>query len=209
MLILEAQYFPSIAYFVALANAKEVTIDTYEHFEKQTYRNRCTIVGANGSLDLTIPIQHTKLKIPMNDVQIDYRQKWLNTHWRAIQSAYGKAPFFDFYSVYIEDELKREYNGLLELNKALLTLCLKLLQLDVKVLWSEKYVEPDANGITDFRSFVHPKKQLAELSGFQPKAYTQIFGSEFVPNMSILDLLFCEGPNALEIIKQSGELHKN
>lgn len=209
MLILEAQYFPSVAYFVALANADKVVIDTCEHFEKQTYRNRCTIVGANGPLNLTIPIQHTKLKIPMKDVLIDYKQKWLNTHWRAIQSAYGKAPFFDYYAFYIEEELKQEYSGLMELNKALLTLCLKLLQLDVRIEWSENYIEPNEVGIIDFRSFIHPKKQIAELSGFKPEMYTQIFGNEFVPNMSILDLLFCEGPNALEIIRRSGVLIKN
>ncbi len=207
--ILETQYFPSIAYFVLLAHAEEVYIEAFENFEKQTYRNRCEILGANGVHRLTVPVYSANSKIKIQSVAIDHHQKWTNNHWRSIQSAYGKAPFFDYYAEYLKSELFKSQNSLFNLNRSLLTLCLKLINLPIKLNSTEKYELNTSEDIFDGRSLVHPKKSLETLSWFRPTSYYQIFGRNFVPNLSILDLLFCMGPDTLMVLKESGVLLKN
>lgn len=201
--LIESQYFPNLAYFNVLSRAGEVIVDVHEHYEKQTFRNRTVINGANGPLNLSIPVQHHHPKMVMNEVQVDFRQKWVNTHWRAIQSAYGKAPFFDYYADYFKDIVYSGADDLLSYNKSILSLCLKLLQLDTKLSYSDNYFETVPNDFEDYRSVIHPKKKQGNMAGFEPKVYTQIFGTDFVPNLSVLDVLFCEGPNALEFVKSA------
>jgi|TARA_B100000965_G_C19601644_1_gene763095 hypothetical protein len=207
--LIETQYMPSVAYFTLLCHAEEVFIEVNENFEKQTYRNRCEILTSHGTQRLTVPVHSANSKIPIRNMQIDHRQKWINNHWRAIQSAYGKAPFFEYYSTYFENELKKEKKHLIELNQSLLTLCLRLLQLNVSIEFTKKFELTPAKGILDARSAVHPKKPLESMTWFQPKEYYQMFGKNFVPNLSILDLLFCVGPDALMVLKQSGVFLKN
>lgn len=202
-ILIESQYFPSIAYFSLLAKAEEVHLDVHEHFEKQSYRNRTHIIGANQVQSLSIPVSHAGRKTPIHELQIDYTQKWMNNHWRAIQSAYGKAPFFDFYGGYFKDEFQIKHEELLSLNQSLLTLCLKLLKLKIKLIETDIYKKTPPEGVIDFRSNIHPKKSLDTLTWFQPEPYHQIFGKDFVPNMSILDLLFCTGPDALDVLYRS------
>lgn len=202
-ILLTSHYFPSIAYFALIDKADEVMIDVSENYEKQSFRNRAVIYGANGPLNLTIPIQHLKYKMPTDQVQVDFKQKWVNTHWRAIQSAYGKAPFYDYYADYFKDIVYSEAPLLLSYNQQILTICLKLLQISPKLSYSDKYFLEAPDGFIDHRAAIHPKKAKGNLAGFDPKPYTQIFGNNFVPNLSILDLLFCEGPNAMTIIRGS------
>lgn len=208
-ILIESQYLPSIAYFTLIANSDEVFIETNENFEKQSYRNRCEIIGSNKVQNLSIPVHHGGRKIAIKELTIDYKQKWSNNHWRAIQSAYGKAPFFDFYGDYFEQEIKAGYATLFELNSRLLTLCLKLLKLKPSFSELSKYSKYAPEGVIDFRSLVHPKKTIDTLTWFKPKPYHQIFGKDFVPNMSILDLLFCMGPDALEVLYHSGVMIEN
>ncbi|MFY0593999.1 WbqC family protein [Roseivirga sp.] len=202
--LLESQYLPSVAYFSLLIRANTVYIEANEYFEKQSYRNRCHIIGANKIQSLSIPVHHGGKKILMTDLAIDYKQKWMNNHWRAIQSAYGKAPFFDFYGDYIKDVFETNPGKLFDFNQTLLTLCLKLLRTKVEILNTESYQKMPPNDVIDMRSCIHPKKSLDSLTWFRPEPYHQIFGKDFVPNMSILDLLFCTGPDALDILYQSG-----
>ena len=97
-------YFPSIQYVKALLKAKDATFTLESNYQKQTYRNRCSIYGANGKLNLTIPIQHTKRDGRQKDkvVKIMWEENWQKLHWRSLSSAYRSSPFFEFY----EDELK-------------------------------------------------------------------------------------------------------
>lgn len=208
-ILIESQYLPSVAYFTLIAQSDEVFIEANENFEKQSYRNRCEIIGPNKIQKLSIPVHHGGRKIPIKELTIDYKQKWSNNHWRAIQSAYGKAPFFDFYGDYFEQEIKADYPTLFKLNSSLLTLCLKLLKLKPSLNELPEYSKIPPTGIIDFRSQIHPKKSLDSLAWFQPKAYHQIFGKDFVPNMSILDLLFCMGPDAEQILYRSSAIIKN
>ncbi|MBO3699265.1 WbqC family protein [Roseivirga sp. E12] len=208
-ILIESQYLPSVAYFVLLSHCEEAFIEGNENFEKQSYRNRCEIIGSNKVQSLSLPVHHGGRKVLIKDLTIDYKQKWSNNHWRAIQSAYGKAPFYDYYADYFESEIKANYSTLYQLNSRLLTLCLKLLKLDVKLAETSEYSKSPPEGLLDFRSHIHPKKSLDSLTWFKPQAYHQIFGKDFVPNMSILDLLFCMGPDALEVLYNSGVMNKN
>ncbi len=208
-ILIETQYFPSIAYFTLLAHCDQLYIEVNENFEKQSYRNRCEIIGSNSIQSLSVPVHHGGRKVPIRDITIDYKQKWSNNHWRAIQSAYGKAPFFDYYAPYFEQEFKANYATLFKLNSQLLTLCLKLLKLKLSPKVLQEYSKNAPEGIIDFRSQIHPKKSLDSLTWFKPKVYHQIFGKDFVPNMSILDLLFCMGPDTLEVLHSSSVINKN
>lgn len=208
-ILIESQYLPCVAYFTLLTHSEVVFIETNENFEKQSYRNRCEIIGSNKVQSLSIPVHHGGRKVPIKALTIDYKQKWSKNHWRAIQSAYGKAPFFDFYADYFEQEYQANHATLFELNSSLLTLCLRLLKLKLSFGELSKYSKESPDGVIDFRSEVHPKKSLDSLTWFQPKAYHQIFGKDFVPNMSIIDLLFCMGPDALEVLYRSGVMIEN
>lgn len=202
-ILLDLQYLPSVAYFVAIKKAEEVWIETQQNFVKQSYQNRCTILGANGIQSLSVPVNHRSRKIPIRELTIDYKQKWMNTHWRALQSAYGKSPFFDYYSDEVKSIIQSKADSLYEINWQLMTLCLKYLQIDTPVYLTEQYEKEPKTGVTDLRSKIHPKKSLSELSWFQPQPYHQIFGNNFVPNLTILDVLFCEGPMAGSVLEQS------
>lgn len=208
-ILIEQQYFPSVAYFTLLSHADHIYIEAQENFEKQSYRNRFQIIGSNKVQSLSVPVHHGGRKIPIQDLEIDYKQKWANNHWRTIQSAYGKAPFFDFYADYFKDEINANHKYLYSLNKSLLTLCLRLLKLKSKITETQEYVLTPPEGVIDFRSAIHPKKSIDNLTWFRPEVYHQIFGKDFVPNMSILDLLFCMGPDALEVLHSSSVFLKN
>jgi hypothetical protein len=202
-ILIESQYFPSVAYFVAIYNAKEVWIENYELFEKRSFRNRCTIQTSNGSLDLTVPVYGANKKNLTQKLQIDMHEKWVNNHWRAIQSAYGKSPFFDFYAQGFNEILFSKETNLFNLNQKLLTNCLSCLQIDTKIGLTTLYEKKPEPHIIDLRSRIHPRKPLSALNWFNAKPYQQIFGNNFVPNLSVLDLLFCSGPESLMVLKQS------
>lgn len=201
--LIELQYLPPIAYFAALTTSKEMIVEKFEHYEKQTYRNRCYIIGSQGKEILIVPLTAKHGKTVFSEVRIDHSQKWLNTHWRALQSAYGKSPFFEYYSDELHTVLYRKHVFLYDLNMELLTLCLKWLKWNLPVRETEKYEKQAPEGILDLRSAITPKKndQLSEI--YQPAEYPQVFGNKFVNNMSLIDLILCEGPGARSIIHAS------
>lgn len=201
-LLIEAHYFPSIEYFVNILEHKSVRVEAWETFQKQSYRNRCRILAANKVDVLSVPITNSGGGVLIRDVKMDNSQKWSNHHWRAIQSAYGKAPFYEYYSDYFHNVLFKKQEFLFDLNIELLTVCLKLLGLSREIQLTEQYEKNINEEITDLRSQIHPKRTDNTLiRKWEP--YQQIFGSNFVNNLSILDLLFCEGTNALGVLRKS------
>ncbi len=194
--IIESQYFPCIEYFSFLKSQKEICIETKEHFIKQTYRNRCRILGANKVLSLSIPISSGNKNIPMDEVRLDYTHRWLNEHWRSIISAYNKSPFFEYYEPHVHDILFRKHERLLDLNMEILTFCLKALHIDTTIRFTEIYQMSDEDNLLDMRSVIQPKNKDFYRNSFHPKPYIQIFGQKFVANLSILDLLSCVGPDS-------------
>lgn len=174
-------------------------LERHEHFVKQTYRNRCLINTANGPAALIVPLAEKSGQTPVTGLRIDYSQKWLNNHWRAIQSAYGNAPFFEYYADDLHRVLFKKSPLLYDLNHELLTMCLTWLKLSVPLRESTGYERQPLAAITDLRSVIHPKKELLD-AFYTPVAYVQVFGKKFVPNLSIIDLIFCQGPGARPLI---------
>lgn len=201
--LIESQYLPSIAYFSAITAADEVLIEVHENFQKQTYRNRCYINSSQGALPLIVPLENAGGKILMTDVKIDYSQRWLNNHWRAIQSSYGKAPFFEYYADDLHAVLFREFDRLYELNSALLTLCLRWLKFEIEVRGTSVFEKSPSQPIYDLRSTISPKNSSRLHEFYEAAIYPQVFGNKFVQNLSLIDLIFCEGPGARDIVHAS------
>jgi hypothetical protein len=202
-LLIELQYLPPISYFSLIQGVDKLYVEKFEHYEKQTYRNRCYIKTAQGVEILIVPLTGKHGKTLMKDVRIDYSQKWLNSHWRAIQSAYGNAPFFEFYSDDLHQILFKKHEFLCDLNMAVLTMCLKWLKYNITVAETTSYEKHPSGSITDFRSVLNPKKEDSCNRFFKSVEYHQVFGAKFVQNLSIIDLIFCEGPGALKIVRAS------
>lgn len=199
--LIELHYLPSIQYFSSLAEFQKVVFEKNEHFVKQTYRSRCTINTAQGPQRLIVPLTSKHGKSLISDVRIDYSQKWLNNHWRAIHSAYAKAPFFEFYADSLERILFKKHIFLFDLNSELLTMCLKWLKLDVQIEESLAYETFAPPNTKDLRNVFSPK--IKPLVNEEPsiRPYTQVFGNAFVNNLSLIDLVFCTGPQALTYVK--------
>ena len=192
--ILSSHYFPCIAYFAHLVKYPDIIIDTGENFLKQSYRNRCIIYSSNGPLALSIPVIK-KNKMPMKDILIDVKEDWKTKHWRAISSAYNSSPFFEFYCDNLKKVLFKEYSSLVNLNSALLEQICGELGITNNIITSEKYITIIDSEL-DLRSTLNPK-QTFQGSDTYPR-YIQIFETKygFQSNLSILDLLFHEGPES-------------
>ena len=199
-ILIEIQYLPPISYFVALSQSDKTWLEMKEHYVKQSYRNRCRIRGVNGVQDLSIPVKEGTKKRILDQIEIDYKHNWVNNHWRSIASAYGNAPFFEFYADDFKSIFDSKPRHLVTLNQNLLTICLKALQISKGVEQTQAYSSEVKNGLQDLRSAIHPKKPRATLNSPE---YFQVFGKEFASDLSIIDLLFCEGPNAGNIISIS------
>lgn len=196
MVVIESQYFPPIEYFSLLKGQSDILIDTGEHFVKQTYRNRCYILTSNKTLSLSVPLKGVNKKIFTKDIKIDYSENWMKDHWKAIVSAYGRSPFFEYYEQYVYDLIYGQPELLLDLNSNILSFCLKVLNLDVNIAYSKKYVDSSEEGFEEHRSMIHPKKNHSGRNIYKSSPYTQTFGYNFVENLSILDLVFCCGPES-------------
>lgn len=194
--LLSYEYFPNIAWMSSFANSDSVLIEHWENFVRQSYRSRCYINGANGPLALIVPLQGSRKKMLMKDVQIDNSVNWKHQHHRSIISAYGNAPFYQHYQAHIHQFFSKDYTYLQELCEASLTVCLDMLGIFKKWQHSEKYRESHTMDIIDLRMTFSPKNREDVPDFFQSRPYLQVFGKQFVQNLSILDLIFCEGPNS-------------
>lgn len=201
--LIELHYLPSIAYFTALSTYERVIVEKYEHYRKQSFRNRCYVLGPHRVETLTVPVTGKGGKATVSEVRIDYGQKWVNNHWRTLQSGYGKAPFFEYYAPELREVLFKNPVFLYDLNLKLMTLCLKWLRLDVAVAESGRYEKEPPAGITDLRGALTPKREEGLARLYRAVEYRQVFGSKFVPNLSVIDLVFNQGPGALSIVKAS------
>jgi hypothetical protein len=202
-ILIDLHYLPSLEYFSCIMQFDKVVIEGEENFQKQTYRNRCYICGANKVEKLSIPVQKTGNKIPIREVKINYTQRWWKEHWRSIASAYGKAPFFEYYADIFEKIFSRKHAYLFEFNWELLTVCLDLMKLETKLSVTERYLKKPADGIFDARDMIRPHKNPVENGFYNPVPYHQVFGNIFAQNLSVIDLLFCAGPSSREILHKS------
>lgn len=202
-LLIESQYLPNIAYFKMINNASNFTLEAYENFQKQSFRNRTLILTSNKVDTLTVPVIKSNSKQLIRDVEIDYSQNWVNVHLRSICSAYGNSPFFEHYFPYIEHIVSKRHKYLFELNFQLLERILKLLKINIDIQLTDDFYHPKICQFDDLRDAIHPKKSL-ELNLFTEKisfsTYSQVFGEKFVENLSIIDLLMNEGSAAKQYL---------
>ena len=200
---IEVHYLPCIAYFSALNGFEKVIVEKFEHYQKQSFRNRCYIKGPHQVKTLIVPITGKGRTPVITDVRIDYQQKWLNNHWRTIQSAYGKAPFFEYYAPELKAVLFKKYRFLYDLDMDIMTLCLKWLKIGAALTESIAFEKETNGGAVDLRGIINPKKEDGCNRFYKSIEYHQVFGSKFVPNLSAIDLIFNEGPGAQEVLKAS------
>lgn len=193
MTILPLCYLPSVEYVARLLR-EQCVIDVGENYVKRSERNRAYILSANKVMPLTVNVVGgNRPRLPMRDVEIDYSKRWQHQHWVSIVSAYKSSPYFDHYAPYLEPFYRREWRYLVDYNRELLELLLRLLGSPMALPLSEQYVE-SREGDLDLR----PKHR--EGSTFVAEPYFQNFSERmpFQPNLSVLDLLLCEGPSAID-----------
>lgn len=196
--ILSLTYLGNVQWFAKLLEG--AVIDVGEHYVKQSYRNRCEILAAGGPMALTVNVAAGAQRLAVKDVRIDYSKRWQHVHLCALRSAYGRAPFFEHYWPGLEPVLGKPHRFLYDLNGELLATVLRFMKSDAAPVFSESYVE---GGARDFRDTISPKPRLARPDpGFNPVSYWQL-KEGFVPNLSIVDLLFSEGPEAADVVRRS------
>ena len=195
-----SHYLAPIEFYFHLINNEDVIIDVYENFVKQTYRNRCGILSPNGVQNLTIPLVKSRQRKLTKNMKISYDDNWRKIHWKSLEAAYRSSPYFEYY----EDDFHPFYHGdkyeyLIDFNWDLQQKIIELLSLDVTMDKSTVYINGD-DVKNDFRNAFSPK--MASTLSFNE--YIQVFSDRngFAPNMSIVDLLFNEGPNAVNYIKE-------
>ncbi|WP_321160818.1 WbqC family protein [Aureitalea sp. L0-47] len=193
-------YFPSIAHMVSIAIAEEVIFEVEDNYQKQTYRNRSHIAHTNGRLLLNVPIKHSKdgRRQKTKDVFVENSFPWQSQHWKSLQTAYRTSPYFEFYEDDLEPLFNKPVEKLMDHNLEIFSVISELIGLDVHTSQTDQY-EVNTNYF-DLRSLVVSKSEKEQSFS----SYTQVFQANhgFLPNLSILDLLFNEGPNTLDYLEE-------
>ncbi len=213
--ILSTTYFGPVQWYQKLYRYERVLIERHETFQKQTYRNRCMIATTQGVQALTVPVVHGKASpqaaTTIADVRISEHGNWRRLHWQAVQSAYGESPFFEYY----EDDVRpffeeSRWEFLTDYNEAIRKKMCELIDIHPSVSWTTEYMgnvaeaqqkstgEAQQKGMIDFRDTIRPKHAPIDPE-FSPLPYYQVFRQKhgFLPNLSILDILFNMGPETI------------
>ncbi|MGJ5640707.1 WbqC family protein [Formosa sp. S-31] len=199
-ILLHPTYFPNIAHMAAMAQSNCVLFEKEDNFSKQTFRTRTYIYAANGELLLNIPVVYSqKNRQKYKDILVSHDTKWQGIHWKSLLSAYKTSPFFEYYEDELQPLFELPVKYLLDFNLKCFDVICDCLQFYPEIDFTTEY-QHELQGITDLRHLVERKSN----SQFQNEPYTQVFDTKhgFKPNLSILDLLFNEGPNALHYLEQ-------
>tara|TARA_B110000977_G_scaffold124654_1_gene159648 strand:+ start:106 stop:720 length:615 start_codon:yes stop_codon:yes gene_type:complete len=193
MTLLYPTCFPTIASYIVIAQAERLVFEVNDSYQKQTYRNRCYIYGANGKLGLYIPVQYSqKNRQNTSEILIDNSSNWQSTHWKSLESAYKKSPYFEYYQDELISLFTRKKNSLLVFNLECIEVVNRCLNLDIDSSKTINFNKEKKEN--DYRYLVNARKE----SEIKINPYIQVFQEKhgFINNLSILDLLFNEGPNA-------------
>ena len=199
--LLSTTYFGPIQWYQKLYRAEEVFIEHCESFPKQTYRNRCIIATTNGPQPLTVPVERGQGD-QIRSLRISDHGNWRHLHWNALKSAYGESPFFDYYQDDIRPFFEQRWDYLFDFNEAIREKMCELLDIQPKVVPTELFLSPaeikENTFGTDYREAIRPKHPEPD-PDFTPKRYYQVYEQKhgFLPNLSVLDLLFNMGPESI------------
>ena len=202
--ILSTTYLGPIQYYSKLLSSERILIERFENYPKQTYRNRCLIYGANGLQTLTVPVtKGHQLKIYTKDIQIDNTSNWTKIHFKSIESAYRCSPFYEYYIDHLIPFYEHSFNFLYDFNFEIMNTIFQMLDITPDISETEQYIISNTIGYDDFRDCIHPKKHMMKSGDeFTPPVYRQVFEpkSGFIPNLSIIDLIFNTGPEASSLL---------
>ena len=196
--LISTAYLPPLEYISAISGANEILIENEETYLKQSYRNRCYILSAHGPQILTVPVYlGSAHKTLIKDIRIDYSKRWQQVHLRAMTASYSSSPFFEFYFDTFEKIISADHEFLLDLNMAVTESVLQILDIKAILRYTDNFSPPN-NKPFDLRYIITPKKE----SSYTSKRYLQVFdtGKGFEPNLSIIDLIFNTGPEAVNYL---------
>jgi hypothetical protein len=198
-ILIHPHYLPNISHFFLLVNSKKIVFEINDNFLKQTYRNRTYIYGANGKLLLSVPVIHSqKNRKIFKDVKISYDKDWLSHHWKSIEISYRRSPFFEYFEEKLICLYKKREKYLVDFNLKSINILFEMLQIDLKYDFTNSYQE-NYSSISDYRI----NSENFNSNDIKIDKYTQVFQSKhgFINNLSVLDLIFNEGPNAINFLK--------
>lgn len=211
-MLLSTAFFPPVSWFAAAAkdwgrvvvtnpsSFCDVYLEAHENFQKQSYRNRCIIASANGPEAISVPVVHDGdiFHTPITEIRVDYKDQWVKKAWRAIESAYSTSAYFEYYKDDIYAILSSGIPTLWDLNLRIIEFFIQKIRLGIHIVPTESYAS--AGNALDYRNVIHPKKQNTILKDLDmEKPYFQVFAGKygFQSDLSVMDLLFNEGPQSL------------
>ena len=219
MVLLTTAYFPPIEYLAAIANECSfnpgmtevepavVYIEACEHYVKQSWRNRCRFYAADGAQTLNFPVRHEDFGKPISQMRIDWKTDWLTRHERAIISAYRTSPYFEYYQDELFAILDSRPELMLDFNTQILRFFLRKTGIPADIRFTSEWeaVTIEGHKVTDLREAIHPKRPNSILKDLGlERPYWQVFSPKhgFIPGLSIMDLLFNEGPDSICYLKE-------
>lgn len=191
-LLIEPHFIPSVSWWAAVAQYSEVFLDVSSHYQKGSYRNRAHVLGANGILRLSVPLEHGRTqRKTTGDVKICYDEDWQKIHWQTLISCYRRSPFFEFVEDMFAPLFIRPYTFLIDLHLAFIAVMQKLFGITTKFILTDHYIDPHDPAFNDKRNTIHP--QVPSTQQFIP--YTQVFSDRFpfFPNLSGIDAICNKG----------------
>lgn len=207
MTVLSTAYFAPVAYYALLFHEQDIVIEAHENYNKQSYRNRMFIGTNQGPLALSVNVEKGyETKCPIQEVRLSSHGDWLHQHEIALMSNYGSSPFYEYYIDDILEVLRSDEQTLFGLNEKIRERICELIGFSARVRYSDQYLRNDSENFRDLRNTLHPKKNILEsVPEFVANPYYQVFGQKqtFMPNLSILDLLFNLGPESILVLRDS------